>query len=224
VLADALASEGVVSALRLPLFEPGGQVIGMLALYHRRVRLYTESEVWLAQAFADQIAVAMHNALLAEQERDAQEEASRQVERLRTLTLITEQLLASSDPDNVLQIVVANAVRLCNARGAVAGLVQGGGARLVPTASHGDLQAWFDTFGETELDPTYLQESATGRAVTGGEAVLVEDYAALPVRHERTARTQSAGVRSFIAAPMRTDRALLGVLWVADTRPGSLTQ
>src|SRR5205814_1934038 len=82
----------------------------------RRERLYTESEVRLAQAFADQIAVAMHNALLAEQKREAPEAASRQRERLRTLALITEPLLTSCDPGNALQVVVLNTHRRCSAR------------------------------------------------------------------------------------------------------------
>jgi GAF domain-containing protein len=107
-LADGLAREWIVSALRLPLFAPGGDVIGMLSLHHRRERPYGDEEVRLAQAFADQMAFALRNARLVERERQAREQAARladeqrvareaadrQLERLTTLTGITRQLLA----------------------------------------------------------------------------------------------------------------------------------
>ena len=221
---DTFAAEGIVSALRLPLYEPGGHVNGMLALYHRRERLYSEDEIRLAQAFTDQIAVAIHNARLAEQEREARQAAARQMERLTTLAQITEQLLGTTEPQTVLRVVVEAAVRLCGAKGAVVGLIDSSRQRISPAATHGELRAWFETFTDTVLDDVYLAQTATGQAITRGEAVLLADYTALPAVNVAQVRTAEAGVRSFIAAPLRKNHAVLGILWVADTVPGTLTQ
>ncbi len=44
-----------------------GRVVGMLSLAHRQVGYYEEKDAQLAQAFADQAAIAMHNAELHQQ-------------------------------------------------------------------------------------------------------------------------------------------------------------
>jgi len=108
---------------RATLFAPGGEVSGMLTLYHRRERIYSDGEVRLAQAFTDQSAVALHNADLAEKEREAQTAAKLRLERLRAVAQITEQLLTTTDLDSVLHVVVEAAARLSNAGGAMIGLV-----------------------------------------------------------------------------------------------------
>jgi GAF domain-containing protein/two-component sensor histidine kinase len=223
-LAEALAAEGIVSALRLPLFEPGGHVIGMLALYHRHERHYSENEVRQAQAFTDQIAVALHNARLAEKEREAEAAVKRQLERLEMLTQVTERLLGSNELQSVLRVAAESAVRLCAARASAVAVVKPGQRKLVMGATHGDLHAWFDSFTETNLDDAYAMPTTTGQAIATGETVLVPDYAARPMQRKVQRDTAAAGVRSLIAAPLRKGDALLGMLWVANTEPYSLNE
>ena len=217
VLAEVFAAEGIVSALRLPLFEPGGQVTGMLALYHRQERLYSESEVRLAQVFTDQIAVALHNARLAEKERAAREAAARQLERLTTLAQITEQLLATTDLDQVLRVVVEAAGRLCDASGAMVALLDAGRRRMTVAAAHGPLRTYFEERAPQVIldDPDFLA-TATGRAYATGGTVVVEDYAAWPQANPAQAQSLAAGVRAIVAAPLRVEGAVIGILWVGD--------
>jgi signal transduction histidine kinase len=220
-LAALIASEGIVSALRLPLFEPGGEVAGMLALYHRRERLYSDSEVRLAQAFTDQVAVALHNARLAEREREAQHAATRQVERLTTFTQITEQLLGTTDLDAVLRVVTESASRLCDARGSVMVLLDEARRRLTVGAFHGPMDALVAAMhGGIELDDSYLDLSATGQALTRRETVVVENYATWPPSRSRDA-TLAAGIQALVAAPLLVGGEPIGVLWVNDTRARS---
>ena len=224
LLAQVLAEEGIVSALRLPLFEPGGDVVGMLALYHRHERAYSDSEVRLAQAFTDQIAAALHNARLAEKERAAQAAAARQLERVNALAAITEQLLTTGELHTVLQVVVDAAVRLCAAGGAAIAFLRPGERKLALGATAGDLSAWFASFPEADVDDARLAETSTGRALAGNAPILVRDYAAQLLTTTTEAQTRTAGVRALIAAPIRKHETLLGMLWVADTKPGSLTE
>jgi signal transduction histidine kinase len=220
-LAAALAAEGIVSALRLPLVEAGDEVVGMLALYHRRERLYSESEVRLAQAFTDQIAVTLHNARLAEKERQARVDASRQLERLRAVTQITERLIGATELSEVLDIVVEAASRLCDASSAMVGLIDEGGRRISAVAFEGEPRRSFEQFRRPAIDAAFLADTAAGQAIARRQPVVVEDYAAWPARHETQQETLRLGVRAFIVAPLLIQNEPVGVLWVNDVRPRS---
>lgn len=219
-LAEETAVEGIVSSLRLPLLAPGGQQAGWLALYHRRERLYSDDEVRLAQAFTHQIAVALHNARLAEQERTASEAAARRLERLTALAGITARLIAATDQDTVLRVVVESASRLCDASGALVWLIDADRRQMIAAAAHGSARALFDAAGvqPVELTEEYLAVSATGQAISGGSATVVDDYATWPATPPRD-RILATGVRSFVAAPLRVGGTAMGLLHVLDTRP-----
>lgn len=218
-LGAAIAAEGIVSALRLPLFDAGGTVMGMLALYHRRQRLYSEGEVRLAQAFANQVGIALQNTRLVEMERAARRAAARQVERLATLAQITEQLLASTGLETVLQVVVGAARRLCDTPVAMVALADADRRTIRAVAAEGALRQFFEEeVPEQAVTDAFLQGTATGRAFATGHTVVVEDYAAWPVVTEEQARTVAAGVRALVAAPLRVGGDTIGVLWVADTQ------
>jgi signal transduction histidine kinase len=220
VLGQALADEGIVSALRLPLFEPGQSVIGMLALYHRRERYYSDSEIRLAQTFTDQIAVALQNVRLADKEREAREAAARQVERLAALAEITERLLASTDIDAVLNVVVGAAGRLCGASMSMVGLHDPERNVLYAAVAEGEARRYFmEEAPEQLMTEEYLRGTATGLAFSTGQTVVIEDYATWPVVAEAQATTMSAGARALLAAPMMLGGTAIGVLWVADTVP-----
>jgi len=218
-LAGIMELEGIISTLRLPLLAADGELLGLLMLYHRRERTYGENELRLAEAFADQTAVALYNARLAEQERGARETAARQIERLGTLAGITERLLASTDTEDVLRIVADAGWRLCDAAGAMVGLMDEERRRLIPLATTGDPQPYFANATVATLDEAFFAGTASGRAIASGQAVRVDDYAAWPVPSPSQQETAAAGVRAVIAAPLRLDGTPIGILWVNDTRP-----
>jgi GAF domain-containing protein len=98
-----------VSPLRAVLAVPlivKEQVIGALALADTRERLFDAEDIRLAQAFADQAAVALENArLYAEAERRRVEE--------QTLAGLVQTISATLDPEAVLRHVAAAARELC---------------------------------------------------------------------------------------------------------------
>lgn len=65
-LRPIIESEGIRSLLVIPLVYQG-QLLGTLALYHNAPRAYTPEEIELAQAFANQTAIAINNARLYEE-------------------------------------------------------------------------------------------------------------------------------------------------------------
>jgi signal transduction histidine kinase len=221
-LADALAAEGVRSLLRLPLFGPGDETVGMLVLYHRNERPYGTSEVRFAQTFAHQIAVALENARLAEHERLAREAAARQIERLAAINQITEQLLAATEQDTVLRVVAEAAARLSPGMTGMIALVEAGGDRLALAAAHGPLATVLQrTFPAVDLTGAYRSTTAMGRALTSGQTIVVEDDAARPAVSDVRGCSLEAGIRAFIAAPLRVGPRVIGLLWAGDTNPRS---
>ncbi len=100
-----LESSPIRAILAVPLIVKE-QVIGALGLVDASGRVFTEDDVRLAQAFADQAAVALENArLYADAER-------RRVEA-ETLSGLVRTITATLDPASVLRRVAAAARELC---------------------------------------------------------------------------------------------------------------
>src|SRR6267142_1320130 len=91
--------------LAVPLIVKG-QVIGALGLVDASGRVFTEDDIRLAQAFADQASVALENArLYADAER-------RRVEA-ETLSGLVRSITATLDPPSVLRRVAGTARKMC---------------------------------------------------------------------------------------------------------------
>ena len=168
------------------------RVIGALAVGDHTGRRFTEEDVRLAAAFADQAAIALENARLfaLEASRRAQTEALAEVER---------ELTAELDRDRLLRLVVELASRLFTAH-AVIHLVRGG--RLVAAAGTGDR--------DTHAEPG-MGEGLIGTAAQRGEGFLVNDYAAFPLANPRyVARGQTRAM----GTPLLLRDQVLGVISV----------
>lgn len=217
-----IAAEGVTSALRLPVRLPGGVVSGWLNVMHSE-RHYEESEVRLAQASADQIAVALHNAQLAEQEREARQAAARQLERMTLLAEITRQLLAATELETVLRIVTESAWRLCDARTATIMLADadGGGLTLQALGTENDALRGGRVLG-TRLTPASFAGTPFDRALRERSAIVTEDLCRLPPSPPRD-RGLEFGLLSGVTAPLLVEGRALGVLNVAGTRVRTFT-
>lgn len=84
-LADAAQREGFRSILFLPL-RYGVDRLGTLVLYHDWIRRYSDQEVMLARAFADQANIAIRHARLFDAERRSREHAATILEATRSVT------------------------------------------------------------------------------------------------------------------------------------------
>ena len=93
-------------------------VVGALGVGDRAEREFSIEEIELAQAFADQAAVALENARLFAQ-------AQRERRRLETLYTLARRLAATDELDRVLTVIVDEASRLLGAEVVAVRLVQG---------------------------------------------------------------------------------------------------
>lgn len=195
------------------------RVIGRIVLAHGRPGYYTPHHAELVAAIAAQVAAAIEHARLYEEARAAQAAAARQLERLGTLARITERLLAATDLDAVLRVVVEAGHRLCGATMGMVGLIDRDTRQIIPAAFDGEPRAYFEEFIRPVLDEDFFEHTATGQALARRAAVAVEDYAAWGRTHRLQQKTVALGVRAMIAAPLLVEGVPTGVLWVNDVRP-----
>jgi two-component system, NtrC family, sensor kinase len=113
---------GVHTMLAVPLLR-AGEAIGVIALRRTEVRLFTDRQIELLKTFADQAVIAIENTRLFEAEQTRTREVT---ERTRELSESLEQQTATSEVLRVIsstpgeleaafQVILANAVRLCEA-------------------------------------------------------------------------------------------------------------
>ena len=106
--------------------------LGRLVVIDKRVHRFTDDEVSLLTAFADQASLALEKARLLN-------EAEREKERLTALNEVGNRLAGAHDTDDLLDLIVNEAARLVSANGAFIRLLDGG--LLVPSAATKSLAA-----------------------------------------------------------------------------------
>jgi GAF domain-containing protein/CheY-like chemotaxis protein len=191
------------SRLRAVLAVPlilGGRVLGALGAADEVGRVFDEESIRLAQAFADQAAVALDNARLFEA-------AERERRRLQVLYEVGARVASVQDAGEVLDRIVNEAVRMLGA--------DAGGLRLL----EGDdlvLRARTDSAAALITRPRFkIGESLSGLPVATGEATAVvdvrEDARYDPI-HRQAAR--ELGFQSFLGVPLRAHGRVLGSLYV----------
>jgi len=156
---------GFRSAVAVPLLANGGP-LGALGLMDTRVRRFTEDEVSLLTAFADQASLALEKARLLN-------EAEREKERSDALYRVSNLLAGAHDTGAVLDLIVNEAARLLGTDSAFIRLLEGG--ILVPSAG-------------TDSVAGYLADSA---AVAISNARLIEETEQAREDAEEANRTKS---------------------------------
>ena len=143
-------------------------VIGALAVADRAGRVFDEEEIRIAQAFADQAALALDNARLYE-------EAHQRVRHLDSLRDVVEQILVPISLEERLTVIAGKAAELFGADRATIALRDGERDALVVRAGHRLAEG--EVGRELRPDAGVLSLAAATRA-----GALVNDYQAWPQR------------------------------------------
>ena len=201
-LLESARRTGMRSILGVPLIRDG-VVVGTLNLGRVQVRPFTGRQIALIRTFADQAVIAMENARLITETREALERQTAMAEVLQVI---------NASPGNlapVFDTILAKALRLCEAEIGVLHTYDGDLLRLV--ATRGVPPALVDYLIEPHRPPP---GGNAHRIVLGENIVHVDDIkdsdAYRSGDEARRAHVDLGGGRTAVYVALRKDNALLG--------------
>jgi GAF domain-containing protein len=221
-VSEVLSVAGNRAILGVPLLREGIP-IGVLNLTRSTARPFTDKQIELATTFADQAVIAIENVRLFDEVQARTRELS---EALEQQTATSEVLgVISSSPgelEPVFEAMLANAVRICEARFGNLLLYDGNAFRMA--AMHGAPPAWDDLRRREPVvlpGPNNLLSRLAARKQlqhvvdTRTEQAYVEREAAL------VGLVEVAGARTLVAVPMLKEDELIGaiVIYRQEVRP-----
>jgi GAF domain-containing protein len=210
-------TSGLRSAIWVALHKDDA-LLGSITVYRQEVRPFTDKQIALLQNFAAQAVIAMENARLITETREALGQ--------QTATAEVLQVINSSPGDltPVFDAMLEKAVRLCDA--GFGSLLVYDGERLRATALYSVPEAFADFLREPlipEPGTAMAQVLAKRRLIHWADAAVEEAY--LQRGPLAVAGVESGGVRTLIGVPLEKDERLLGIfhLYRQEVRPFSGT-
>jgi PAS domain S-box-containing protein len=201
---------GYRTMLGVPLAREGVPV-GAICVVRREAKPFSERQIELMKTFADQALIAMENARLFAETKEALER--------QTATADILKVIAGS-PNNVqpvLEAVAAAARRFCGADDAL--IILREGTEMVTSAHDGPLTA---SLGYRRS----INRNSTGAlAIADGVVVHHADVIALdPAEHSETlSLAREHGYRAALAAPMLRECTAIGSIVLRKSEPGAFT-
>jgi len=190
---------GYRTILGVPLLR-GSVVAGVFALTRNVVRPFSDAEIGLVRAFADQAGVAVENARLFNETKEALERQTATSEILRVIAGSPSEL------QPVLDAIAFNATRFCGAEDAVVDLVEGTSLRTL--AHVGPIWVWEGDEAIRAID----RDSASGRAVADRAQIHIDDVTATDDFPRAQEVGRAHGFRTSLATPLVRGDEAIGVI------------
>ena len=198
---------GTRTILAVPLLKEES-VLGVITIYRQEVRAFSDKQIALLENFAAQAVVAMENARLIAEQREALEQQTATTEVLQVI---------NASPGNlspVFDAMLEKCMRLCDA--AFGSLYTYDGERFNSAAQRGVPTAYAEFRADTPPVPvsgsTFARAIETGRPLQVVDLMAAEPY---PAGNPNTrAMVELGGIRTILTVPLCKDRAVLGFITV----------
>src|ERR1051325_7373931 len=181
-------------------------LLGAITVYRQEVRRFTDKQIALLQNFAAQAVIAIENARLINETREALEQQTATAEVLRVINSSTGDLAP------VFDAMLERALVSCG--GTYGALLTFDGERFHPVASrgHAEFDAWHRAHGPIHPMPG----SQIARIIGGEDAVQITDIANDQMYRDGSppprAMVDIGGFQTLLCVALRKDNTLLGVL------------
>jgi signal transduction histidine kinase len=211
--------ENVRTVLSVPLIREGA-LVGVITTWRREVRPFAEKQIALVKTFADQAVIAIENVRLFQELQARTQELARSVEELKALGEVSQAVSSTLDLQEVLNTIVAHAVKLSGTTGGAIYEFDERSEVFVLRATH---QMNEDLIEALQANPIRLGEGAVGGAAAIRAPVQVADILGEgsytgPGR-VRDLMAQS-GDRALLAVPLLREDRIVGGLVVRRRVPG----
>jgi GAF domain-containing protein len=187
-----------------------GRLLGTIATYRREVRPFSDKQIALLQSFAAQAVIAMENARLISETREALEQQTATAEVLQVINA------SPGDLRPVFDAMLDKAMRLCGAAFGFMTVIDGERSRTVAALG---VPAAYAAF--RERNPTPANAPIASRVRKGEPFIHTVDLKAERFYEEgdpqRRAIVDLGGARTLLAVPLMRDQAVLGAIQVYRT-------
>jgi GAF domain-containing protein/two-component sensor histidine kinase len=194
-------------------------LLGIIGIYRREVRAFSDKQIALLQNFAAQAVIAIDNARLLTETRDRTRDLEESLDYQTAVGEVLKVISRSAvDLDAVLDTVVTSAVTLCRAEYAVIYRRQGDEFRWA--ASHGLVPEYDRIERDTPIQPG--SGTLIGRVALDARTVVITDAWADPL-YEAKEAARIGNVRSMLGVPLVREGAVIGAIGLArgSTEPYS---
>jgi GAF domain-containing protein len=211
---EAQRITGFRSGLGVPLIREGTP-IGVIVLWRKQVRPFTDKQIELVSTFADQAVIAIENVRLFDEVQARTRELAQSVEELQALGEVSQAVNSTLDLETVLATIVAKAVQLSNTDAGVIYVFDELDETLRVRATYGLSD---ELVAAIRGQPAGASD-ALHRAIQGRQPLEIADIRDEPPSPVREIAMR-AGFRARLVVPLIGTERVVGALVIRRKQPG----